>query len=191
MTARRATRLLAVLGLLASGSALAHTGSHLGSGFAAGLAHPLLGWDHLLAAVAVGLGAARHRGRTVWHLPAAFLAAMVVGIVLGAGGFALPMVEPALLASLVIFGAALALPKQVPLAIAAGLMGLFALFHGHAHGIEMPASAVLAAYGPGLLLATGLLHGLGLLTGRLAHPLAVRIAGLAIGTTGAWMLAAG
>ncbi len=189
MIARRALSLLALLGLLASESAMAHTGTHPGSGFSAGFAHPLLGWDHLLAAVAVGLWATRHDGRAVWMLPLTFLAAMVVGIALGATGLGLPAVEPALMASLVVFGAVLALPVRAPLAIAAALLAVFAVFHGHAHGSEMPAATPMAAYGPGLLLATALLHATGVLAGRLAHPLALRLSGLAIGASGVWLLA--
>lgn len=176
-------------GLLVSGSAVAHTATEVGTGFVAGLMHPIAGWDHLLAAVAVGLWAARHRGRRMWVLPAAFLVAMLGGFVLALGGLALPAIEPAILISLVVLGAALAMPRTAPLGLAAATVAAFALFHGSAHGSEVPTAALLATYGPALLLATAVLHGVGVAAGRMAHPLVTRVAGAALGGAGVWLLA--
>ncbi len=189
MTARRAV--FATAALLVSGSAAAHTGVGSVGGLASGLLHPIAGWDHLLAAVAVGLWAARHQGRKAFLLPLAFLSAMTAGIALGLGEIALPGVEPTILASLIIFGGALVFSRQAPAGLAAGVLAAFAIFHGYAHGAEATASAALTTYGFGLLLTTALLHGTGALAGRLLHPLVIRFAGAAIGTAGLWMFAAG
>lgn len=187
MIVRRA--LFATALLVVSGTAAAHTGT--GSGLGGGLLHPILGWDHLLAAFAVGLWAARERSRAVILLPVAFLAAMSVGIVLGIGGIALPGVEPALLLSLVVVGAALAFTRRAPLGVAAALLATFGTFHGFAHGAESAAASLLTTYGLGLLTATAALHGLGLLAGRCTSSLAMRMTGAAIGSAGLWALVAG
>ncbi|WP_303901517.1 HupE/UreJ family protein [Thiohalomonas denitrificans] len=189
MTARSV--MFAIAALLASGIAAAHTGTGLGAGFGSGLLHPIVGWDHLLAAVAVGLWAARHPSRTALMLPLVFLGAMTTGIVLGLGGAMLPGAEPAILGSLIVFGGALVLKRRIPAGLAAAVLALFAVFHGNAHGAEMPIAARLFTYGSGLLLATAILHGTGILAGRLAHPLVLRWVGVAIGSVGLWMLAAG
>ena len=148
------------------GAAFAHTGvgAH-GSPLAAGLLHPLLGPDHLLAMVAVGLFAAMTGGRAVWALPASFVGGMVAGGLLGFGGAALPVVEPAILASVILLGLAIAFALRPPLALACGAVALFGTAHGYAHGLEGPALGG-AAYAAGFVLATATLHGLGLALGR-------------------------
>lgn len=113
----------------------------------------------------VGAFAARLGGRALWMLPATFMLVMAAGGALGVAGVALPFVEVGIALSVLVLGAAVALNMRAPLAAAMGLVGLFALFHGHAHGAEMPDNAGGLAYGVGFLLATALLHGAGLALG--------------------------
>lgn len=131
---------LLIAALAAPGAALAHTGvgAH-GSPFVSGLLHPILGPDHLLAMVAVGLLAGMTRGRALWAYPASFVAAMILGGALGYEGVALPIVEPAILASVVALGAAAAFALRPPLALACAAIALFGVAHGYAHGLEGPA----------------------------------------------------
>ena len=157
---------LTCLALLAfAGSALAHPGAP-GHEFKDGLAHPLLGLDHLLAAVAVGLWAAQRGGRALWALPAAFLGAMVLGGAAAAAGVAFPAVEPTLLVSVLVLGLAVASAARPPLAVAVGVTALFALAHGNAHGAE--AASAAAFLGTVLATAALLTAGLGLALGLAA-----------------------
>jgi urease accessory protein len=171
--------------------ASAHTGIGAVSGVAAGLAHPLLGLDHLLAMVAVGLLAARLGGRALWSVPACFVGAMIVASIAGMAHPALPLVELGIAASVVILGAAIALGRRLPVGLAMALAGTFALFHGHAHGAEVPAAAGVLAYGAGFVVATIALHavgiGLGLLARRAGNrlgPMLVRVGGGSIAAAG-------
>jgi len=160
-----------------AGTALAHTGHADGAGLAHGFLHPLGGIDHLLAMVAVGVWGARQGGRSVWLLPAAFVAMLAGGAALGMAGAALPAVEAAVAASVVVLGLLAALNKRVPVAAGMALVGLFAVFHGHAHGAEMPEAAQPLHYALGFTAATALLHVAGIaavLGGRLATLRAVR-----------------
>lgn len=151
---------LAALALiaLAPAAAWAHTGVGATSGFANGFAHPLLGWDHLLAMLAVGIWGAQRGGRAVWLLPLTFVAVMVLGGVLGLVGAPLPGVEAGILASVLILGALIALARRFPLGAGVALVALFAIFHGHAHGTEMPHAASALGYALGFSSATALLH---------------------------------
>lgn len=159
---------LLIAGLAAPGAALAHTGvgAH-GAPFVSGLAHPILGADHMLAMIAVGLLAGMTGGRTLWAYPASFVAAMILGGALGWQGMALPAIEPAILASVVVLGAAAAFALRPPLAPACAAIALFGIAHGYAHGLEGPALGGLA-YGAGFVLATAGLHLVGLAAGALA-----------------------
>lgn len=157
--------LLAAALALAPGAALAHPGHHEAAGWTAGLHHPIGGLDHLLAMVAVGIIAGLLGGRALWMLPATFLAMMTAGAVLAAAGIVLPFVEPAIAASLVAFALLAVGARLVPLSALAGLVGAFAVFHGAAHGAEMPETASGLAYGAGFLAGTALLHAAGLLAG--------------------------
>jgi urease accessory protein len=150
--------------LLISGSdpALAHTGHDHAVSFAAGFAHPGTGVDHMLAMVAVGLWAGLNGGRALWAWPAAFVGVMVVGGALGILGVPLPMVEPGILASVIVLGVLVLTALQLPIAIGTALVALFALLHGHAHGSELPIEAAAASYASGFAMATALLHGIGL-----------------------------
>jgi urease accessory protein len=155
--------LLTLAALLAPLPALAHPGGDHVHGFVAGFVHPLGGLDHLVAMIAVGAWAALAGGRAAWALPAAFLGGMAGGALLGATGLALPMVEPGILATIIVLGALLAMGGVLNMAVAAPMVALFGLLHGHAHGTEMAGGA--AGYALGFLLATASLHGLGLLAG--------------------------
>jgi len=151
--------------LLVATAAEAHTGAGGTAGFAAGFVHPLGGLDHLLAMVGVGLFASFLGGRALWLVPAAFVAMMAAGGALGVAGVGLPFVETGIALSIVVIGGLLAFGGTLPLALALGLVGFFAVFHGHAHGAEMPAAASGLTYGLGFLAATTLLHGAGLALG--------------------------
>lgn len=186
--------LLATLIVLASaGTAVAHTGHGATDGFASGFLHPLLGLDHLLAMIAAGLWGARIGGRALWLVPAAFVGVMALGGIVGMAGFDLPLVELGIVGSVLVLGLLIAAAPRLPLWAPAAIVALFALFHGHAHGIEMPETASGLAYGIGFVLATALLHGLGLGLGLLAtgrSPMALRLGGGAIAACGALLLIA-
>lgn len=153
---------LPVLLALLPTAAAAHTGvgAH-GAPLAAGLSHPFLGADHALAMLAVGLLAAMTGGRARWLYPASFVAAMIVGSLLGARGVALPVIEPAILASVIVAGAAIAFAVRPPIAPACAVIAGFGLAHGYAHGLEGPALGGLP-YIAGFAIATATLHALGL-----------------------------
>ena len=156
------------LALLASlpMEAVAHPGhEHEVANFASGFFHPLAGLDHILAMVAVGLFAWHLGGRALWLVPAAFVGTMAFGGVLGAMGAALPMVELGIALSIVVVGALIASWVRMPTVLAMAIVGLFALFHGHAHGAEMAADGSGLAYGLGFMLATAMLHGVGIVSG--------------------------
>jgi urease accessory protein len=169
------------------GLAEAHTGLHLVSadGAAAGFAHPFLGADHMLAMVAVGLWAASLGGRARWLVPASFVALMALGAALGGFAVVLPAVEPMIALSVITLGVLIALSVQVPVAAAAALVASFGLFHGAAHGAEMPAMVSPLAYGAGFVAATALLHGVGLGLGTLLpRAPALKLTGGAIAAAG-------
>lgn len=148
--------------------ASAHTGHGATGGFAQGFVHPIAGMDHVLAMVAVGLFAGQLGGRALWLVPAAFVGIMALGGALGVAGVAVPAVEIGIALSVVVLGAAVAFRLKAPIALAMILVGAFAVFHGHAHGTEMPETATGVAYGIGFMLATALLHGAGIGLGFLA-----------------------
>ncbi|MBZ8134028.1 HupE/UreJ family protein [Afifella sp. IM 167] len=150
----------------ATAPAFAHLNPGEHGSFAAGFSHPMFGLDHILAMVAVGLWAAMLGGRAVWAVPSAFVGTMVIGFALALSGIALPFVEPVILASVVVLGLVVAMAVRLPAAAGAVLVGLFALFHGHAHGGEI-GSATAMSYLAGFALATAALHGVGIGTGLL------------------------
>jgi urease accessory protein len=171
----------ALILLLSAGGAAAHTGGAEGAGFVTGFLHPVLGWDHVAAMVAVGLWGAFLGRPAIWVLPVAFPLVMAVGGVLGVLGLPLPGVETGIAASALVIGLAVALAAKPPLWVAAAVVAAFAVFHGHAHGAEMPVAASPLAYGIGFVLATGLLHGAGIAFGLLAASPAGRVAVRAAG----------
>jgi urease accessory protein len=174
-----------------SGVAEAHTGHGATMGFVAGFVHPLSGLDHLLAMVAVGLLAVRIGGKALWAVPAAFIGMMAVGGALGMNGFSLPMVEFGIAASVIVLGAAVALDFSLPISSTMGLVGFFAIFHGHAHGSEVPLAASGLSYGFGFVMATALLHCMGLGLGlSIMRATGTRSSGM-VKVAGAAMAAAG
>lgn len=189
---RRTLPLAALLLAALPGAALAHATSAPAAGFAQGYGHPFTGLDHLLAMVMVGVLAARTGGRGLWLVPASFLVVMGLGGLLGAGGIALPLVEAGIAVSVILLGAALALDLRAPVLAAMAGVGLFALFHGHAHGAEMPGNAAALAYGAGFMLASAVLHGtgigLGMVAARMGAPV-LRMAGGLASVAGIGLLA--
>ena len=188
------------LGALTIGAALlptaafAHTGVGPAGGFGAGFMHPLGGFDHILAMVAVGVLAARLGGRAIWMVPGAFLAMMAVGGVLGMTQIHVPFVETGIAVSVIVLGLVVAFRWTLPVAAASALAGLFAVFHGHAHGTEMLAGATGVTYALGFLLATAALHaagiGLGYGAGRIGarRQLALQAGGSAMALAGVALL---
>jgi urease accessory protein len=163
---KTALRTLTMLILLSPGTAFAHSGpvghSH---GFADGFMHPLGGLDHLLAMIAVGMLAAHLGGRALWQVPASFVALMAAGGAIGFAEIRLPYVELLIAASVVVLGALVAFRANVPLIAAMAIAGFFAIFHGHAHGAELPDGESLYPYAAGFLLATSILHLAGIIIG--------------------------
>jgi urease accessory protein len=170
--------LLVFLPNLASAHILPGT-SH---GFQDGFLHPLTGWDHLLAMVAVGLWAAQHRGRALWLIPLSFVSVMLLGGVLGVAGVTVPGAEWGIAISVLALGALVATKTQFTPSLSMMVVGLFALFHGYAHGHEMPAAASALPFSVGFVMATAILHGLGMAAGLAwqKQPLVLRWAGAAI-----------
>jgi urease accessory protein len=186
--------LLVVLAAVSAAPALAHTGDGLSGGFIGGFGHPLFGPDHVAAMVAVGLWGAFLGPPAIWLLPIVFPLVMALGGVLGILGVPLPGVEIGIAASAIVLGLMVALAAQPPLVIAAVLVGAFAIFHGHAHGAELPPGANVVAFSIGFVVATGLLHLAGISFGLLsrwpAGRIAVRAAGGAIALAGVVFLSA-
>ena len=187
---RALLHLATVTAVLAAPAAFAHTGSHPVAGFVSGFTHPFAGLDHLLAMVGVGLWAVRTAPRQAWLLPAAFVAVMTVGGALGTAGLPLGGTETGIAASVLLLGALVASMARLPVIHAALLVGLFALFHGYAHGMEMTAGDDFAAYSAGFLVATGALHLLGIGLSRLLLPMPAlyRAVGGLMGLWGAYLL---
>ena len=150
-------------------AAQAHVGVGGTSGFINGFTHPLGGLDHVLAMVAVGLFAAQLGGRARWLVPASFATMMAVGGAAGMAGVDLPFVEAGIGLSVLALGAIVALRWNAPVPAAMSIAGFFAVFHGHAHGAEMPAGAAGLTYALGFVLATATLHGAGLALGLTAQ----------------------
>jgi urease accessory protein len=138
-------------------------------GFLEGVQHPLTGLDHLLAMIAVGLWASQKGGQAMWLWPTSFLAAMIAGGALGMMGLALPAIEPAIAASLLILGLMIAVAATVPVWAGMAMIALFGLFHGNAHGLEAPVNAGGFLYAAGFVLSTASLHALGLGIGLMAR----------------------
>jgi len=161
-------------------------------GFANGLAHPLTGLDHILAMTAVGLWAAQRGGRALWMVPLAFVSVMSIGGALGMAGLGqLPWTEQAIAASVFTLGILIATAARWSLPSSMTVVGLFASFHGYAHGAEMPATASGLAYGVGFIMATAMLHlfgiGIGLAAQRMNSIKLVRVAGIAIAACGIYL----
>ncbi|MGO4622443.1 HupE/UreJ family protein [Ensifer sp. 2YAB10] len=175
--------------------AYAHTGVGPAGGLGHGFMHPVGGLDHVLAMVAVGMFAAILGGRALWLVPASFVAMMAVGGDLGMEGVAVPFVETGIAASVVVLGLVVALRWNAPTVAAMGIVGLFAIFHGYAHGAEMPLDASGKQYAIGFMAATALLHiagiGIGSIITRLSGraTTAMRFGGGAMALAGVGLLA--
>jgi urease accessory protein len=180
-----------LLVLLLPTLAYAHVGVGPTSGWFAGLVHPITGLDHLAAMIGVGLWAAQRGGRALWLVPLTFVLVMSLGGLLGMAGLALPLVEPGIVASVLVLGVLIAAAVRLPLVASVLVVGLFALFHGHAHGAEMPDTVAGVAYGLGFIVTTACLHmlgiGLGLAAGRFGSAQMVRYAGGAIALLGVYL----
>jgi len=181
-----------LLGFIASGAASAHIGAHPEGGLATGLAHPFMGLDHLLAMVAVGMWAAQRGGRYLLLLPATFVATMAAGAVAGTFGLPLPQVEGMVALSVLVLGLLVALALNTRWVWPVSLVALFALFHGHAHGTEMPEFSAPWLYFAGFTIATAALHAIGVAAGVAlkTRPGILRASGAAIGLAGSWLLLA-
>lgn len=160
---------LAIIVALLPAFAMAHAPEGAGGGFATGFLHPILGYDHLIAMVAVGLWGAFLGDRAIWLLPIVFPTIMAVGAAVGILGLELPLVEFIIALSGVVLGALILLKVKAPLAIAMAVVGVFAVFHGYAHGVEMPEQISAITYGAGFVIGTGLLHLIGIALGFLTH----------------------
>lgn len=187
----RTNKSLAILGttmVLGAGPAWAHDAAGGLGGLVSGFMHPLLGWDHLVAMVAVGIWAAALGGREVRRLPLAFLLLMAIGGTLGMAGIGLPAVEAGIAASAIVLGLVVAAALAPSPAVAAAIVAVFAILHGNAHGIELPQAASAWGYSVGFLVATALLHLIGIGIAGLARwpvgRIAVRATGGAIALTG-------
>ncbi len=177
---------------LLCGQADAHTGTGLPGGFASGFRHPFSGLDHLLAMVSVGLWGAFLGRPLIYLLPVIFPAVMAGGAVLAMIGLRLPRVELGIALSVLVLGACIAFAVKAPVWVASVIVAAFALFHGYAHGIELPSAADPVGYSVGFVLATGLLHvlgiGIGTLNDRRGGLVMTRSAGGIIAVIGVWFL---
>ncbi len=172
----------------------AHEGTSLPYGsFLAGLTHPVLGLDHFLAMVSVGILSAQIGGRAIWTVPATFVSVMAVGGVLGLVDIGLGPAELGIALSVLVLGIAIAAERKLPVALAMVAVGIFAIFHGYAHGSEMPRVAEPVRYAAGFLSGTAALHIMGLVIGDISQhyergKLMLRVAGGAIAGVGTGFL---
>ncbi len=172
--------------------AFAHS-EHEGTSFVGGFLHPLLGPDHLLAMLSVGIISALIGGRALFRVPAAFVACMLLGGTMGIFGIALPHVESGIALSVLLLGAGIAMPQRCPACVTMCAVGFFGILHGNAHGVEMPQAAVPVFYSLGFIISTSLIHiaGVGIgfipfLHGRNRLPMG--LAGCAISVVGIYFL---
>jgi urease accessory protein len=188
--------MLAVLTAMAPGIAAAHEANSLQFGsFLGGLTHPVLGPDHFLAMVSVGIVSAQIGGRAIWTVPATFVAVMALGGALGLLDVGLDAIEFGIAFSVLVLGVAIAADRKLPVALAMAAVGVFAVFHGYAHGAEMPTVAEPVRYAAGFLTGTAALHILGVVIGDISQHYArgkmlLRVAGGAIAGIGTWFLLA-
>lgn len=182
----------AIVLLLQAPFAMAHVESGQATGAVTGFLHPISGLDHVLAMVAVGLWGAQLGAPAIWLLPVTFPMVMALGGFIGLVGIPLPGVEVGIAASALLLGAAVMTERRPPLVAAAALVGFFAIFHGYAHGRELPPGESALLYSLGFVVATGCLHAMGIAIGAIhrwpAGQVALRIAGGAVGLAGCLFL---
>lgn len=170
----------------------AHVERGQAAGFLTGLAHPISGWDHVLAMIAVGLWGAQLGNPAIWILPVTFPMVMALGGMLGLIGIPLPGVEVGIALSAIALGIVVLGEIRPPLAVAAVLVGFFAVFHGHAHGTELPSGQSALLYSMGFVIATGCLHAIGIAIGLIhrwtAGKIALRAAGGVVALSGFYFL---
>ncbi len=186
--------LITVLLSIIATPALAHTDAGAVEGFTAGFHHPWYGLDHLLAMVAVGMLASLKGSKAIWMIPLIFVGMMAAGGVMGVAGLTVPFIELGIIGSIIIFGLLITVNANLATPVIAVIAGFFAIMHGHAHGTEMPVNALGLTYGFGFMLATAMLHGvgigIGLTASRPAFRTAVRAGGAAICAAGLFFLIA-
>jgi urease accessory protein len=179
---------LTIILALCAGGLNAHEGGGISGGFISGFAHPINGWDHVVAMVAVGLWGAFLGTPAIWLLPLVFPLVMAFGGALGVMGVPVPAVETGIAASAIVLGGMVAFALRPPIVITAAIVGVFAIFHGHAHGTELPNAADPLAYSVGFVVATGLLHLSGIAFGSAVRwpvgKIAVQMSGGAIALLG-------
>jgi urease accessory protein len=182
----------ALLAALWAPAGFAHVAAGEASGFLTGFLHPLSGADHALAMVAVGLWGAQLGAPAIWVLPIAFPLVMALGGMLGFLGVGVPGIEVGIAASAIVLGAAVAFELRPGLAVAALIVGVFAIFHGHAHGTELPAGQSVLLYSVGFVVATGCLHAAGIGIGTIHRGIwgrtLLRTAGAAVAAGGVFFL---
>lgn len=164
-----------------------------GGGLIDGLMHPVFGPDHLLAMVAVGILSVQIGGKAIWTVPAAFLVFMLLGGIWGIYNMPFPAVETGIAASVAVLGLAIALARKLPVLLAMTFVGIFGLFHGYAHGMEMPLVAEPVLYATGFIIATAGLHISGVLIGFVSHSIprgdvVLRVLGAVIAAIGFYFL---
>ncbi|MEY3037666.1 MAG: hypothetical protein RL143_233 [Pseudomonadota bacterium] len=178
--------------LLVASYATAHTGEGINNGFQSGFWHPIMGWDHVVAMVAVGLWGAFLGAPAIWLLPVVFPLVMAFGGAMGMMGIPLPAVEVGIALSGIVLGLLVLFAVKAPLWIASVIVGVFAIFHGHAHGTELPNAFSPYGYAAGFVIATGLMHiigiGIGFLTRSSFGTYVVRATGALIAAVGAAFL---
>jgi len=178
--------------LFCTETAFAHVQKGEAAGFVSGIKHPVTGLDHVLAMVAVGLWGAQLGAPAIWLLPVAFPMVMAFGGMLGLMGVPLPGIEYGIAASAILLGAAVMFELRPPLAIAAAIVAIFAIFHGHAHGTELPPGQSGLLYSIGFVMATGCLHGVGIGIGTVHRwgwgQKALRLAGAGVAVAGMFFL---
>lgn len=195
LTNSRFARVALAFCLLLPPLAHAHSGVGPASGFASGLAHPISGLDHLSAMLAIGIWAAQMGRRSTWAVPLAFVCVVALGGMLGFWGGAAFFAEPGIAVSVLALGILIVAAAKLPLAASVVVAGLFAAFHGYAHGAEMPLGVSGTAYVIGFILSTTSLHlcgiGFGLLMQRFFASWIVRAAGAPIALFGGYLCLAG
>lgn len=194
MTQNTKYALAFIIAICASGMAQAHTTEGVAGGLESGILHPIMGLDHLVAMIAVGLWGAQLGRPLIYALPVAFPLMMVVGGLLGVADLGLPAAEVGIAASAVVLGLLITLALRLRTALAVAIVAAFAIFHGYAHGQELPEAASPISYGIGFVISSGLLHAAGIVIGLLndwkpAGPWLVRGCGGIVALVGFYYLA--